>query len=83
MVKGPIAIDGVEIADLRGGGYKGEWGSAPIVKKVFGDPAFHERFRRPNVLEPRVTSPEEFAAAISRGAEKWGAIIRRSGARAQ
>jgi len=46
------------------------------VKNVFGDAAFHERFLRPNVLEPRVTSPEEFAAAISRGAEKWGAIIR-------
>jgi len=46
------------------------------VKKVFGDAAFRERFLRPNVLEPRVTSPEEFAAAISRGAEKWGAIIR-------
>ena len=41
-----------------------------------GDPAFRERFLRPNVLEPRVTSPEEFAAAISSGAEKWGAIIR-------
>jgi tripartite-type tricarboxylate transporter receptor subunit TctC len=46
------------------------------VRKVFGDPAFRERFLRPNVLEPRVTSPEEFAAAISSGAEKWGAIIR-------
>ena len=32
-----IAIDGVEIADLRSGGYKGEWGSAPIVKKLFGE----------------------------------------------
>jgi tripartite-type tricarboxylate transporter receptor subunit TctC len=46
------------------------------VQKVFGDPAFRERFLRPNVLEPRVTSPDEFAAAISSGAAKWGAIIR-------
>jgi tripartite-type tricarboxylate transporter receptor subunit TctC len=46
------------------------------VKKVFGDPAFRDRFLRPNVLEPRITSSEEFAATISGGAEKWGAIIR-------
>jgi tripartite-type tricarboxylate transporter receptor subunit TctC len=46
------------------------------VKKIFGDPGFHGRFLRPNVLEPRITSPEAFAAAISSGAEKWGAIIR-------
>jgi len=32
-----IAIDGVEIADLRGGGYKGEWGSDPAYAKPFGD----------------------------------------------
>jgi tripartite-type tricarboxylate transporter receptor subunit TctC len=46
------------------------------VRQVFGDPAFRDRFLRPNVLEPRITSPEEFAAAISAGADKWGAIIR-------
>ena len=32
-----IAIDGTDIADLRGGGYKGEWGSAPIVRRLFGE----------------------------------------------
>jgi creatinine amidohydrolase len=32
-----IAIDGVEIADLRGGGYKGEWGSNPAYAKLFGE----------------------------------------------
>jgi len=32
-----IAIDGTEIADLRGGGYKGEWGFPPTVKKLFGE----------------------------------------------
>jgi hypothetical protein len=32
-----IAIDGTDIVDLRGGGYKGEWGSDPIVRKLFGE----------------------------------------------
>jgi creatinine amidohydrolase len=32
-----VAIDGTDIADLRGGGYKGEWGSDPIVRKLFGE----------------------------------------------
>jgi creatinine amidohydrolase len=32
-----IAIDGVEIADLRGGGYKGEWGSDPAYAKLLGE----------------------------------------------
>jgi creatinine amidohydrolase len=32
-----VAIDGTEIADLRGGGYKGEWGANPVTKKVLGE----------------------------------------------
>jgi hypothetical protein len=32
-----IAIDGVDIADLRGGGYKGEWGFPPTVRELFGE----------------------------------------------
>jgi creatinine amidohydrolase len=32
-----IAVGGKEIADLRGGGYKGEWGSDPTLRKIFGD----------------------------------------------
>jgi len=32
-----IAIGGKEIADLRGGGYKGEWGSDPTLRKMFGE----------------------------------------------
>lgn len=31
-----IAIDGTDIADLRDGGYKGEWGFPPTVKKCSG-----------------------------------------------
>ncbi len=32
-----MAIDGTGIADLRGGGYKGEWGSDPTLRKLFGE----------------------------------------------
>jgi hypothetical protein len=32
-----IAIDGPEIADLRNGGYKGEWGFSPRVRKLLGE----------------------------------------------
>ena len=46
------------------------------VHKVFADPAFQQRFLRPNLLEPRITSPAVLAAAIAAGADKWGAIIR-------
>jgi creatinine amidohydrolase len=32
-----MAIDGTEIADLRGGGYKGEWGTDPALRRLFGE----------------------------------------------
>lgn len=32
-----LAAGGPEIADLRGGGYKGEWGTQPPLRKMFGD----------------------------------------------
>jgi len=32
-----VAADGPEIADLRGGWYKGEWGFPPVTRKVFGE----------------------------------------------
>ena len=32
-----IAIDGPEIADLRNGGYKGEWGFSPRMRKLLGE----------------------------------------------
>ncbi len=32
-----LAIGGTDIADLRGGGYKGEWGSEPTLRKLFGE----------------------------------------------
>ena len=32
-----LAAGGTEIADLRGGGYKGEWGTQPPLRKLFGE----------------------------------------------
>jgi hypothetical protein len=32
-----LAVGGPDIADLRAGGYKGEWGSAPPMRKLFGE----------------------------------------------
>jgi creatinine amidohydrolase len=32
-----VAIDGPDVADLRGGGYRGEWGTTPLVRKPFGE----------------------------------------------
>ncbi len=32
-----MAVDGTDIADLRGGGYKGEWGAQPPLRKLFGE----------------------------------------------
>jgi Creatinine amidohydrolase len=31
-----VAIDGTGIADVRGGGYKGEWGVSPPLRRLFG-----------------------------------------------
>ena len=32
-----LAAGGTEIADIRGGGYKGEWGTQPPLRKMFGE----------------------------------------------
>ena len=32
-----VAIGGKEIADLRSGGYKGEWGSDPTLRRILGE----------------------------------------------
>jgi hypothetical protein len=32
-----IAVHGTDVADLRGGGYKGEWGSNPTLRRLFGE----------------------------------------------
>jgi creatinine amidohydrolase len=32
-----IAIGGKDIIDLRKGGYRGEWGSTPILREIFGE----------------------------------------------
>jgi Creatinine amidohydrolase len=32
-----MAVGGTEIADLRGGGYQGEWGINPPLRRIFGE----------------------------------------------
>jgi hypothetical protein len=32
-----IAVHGKDAADLRGGGYKGEWGPDPTLRRLFGE----------------------------------------------
>jgi tripartite-type tricarboxylate transporter receptor subunit TctC len=46
------------------------------VRRVFGDAEFQRKFLTPNMLEAKVSLPDEFALAINAGAEKWGKIIR-------
>jgi creatinine amidohydrolase len=52
-----VAVDGVEIADLREGVYKGEWGFDPIVKKPFGDRITPEGFSTFRYAGATVTIP--------------------------
>jgi len=52
-----MAIDGTEIADLRGGGYKGEWGSPTIVRKLFGNEIVPLGFSTFEYAGARVTIP--------------------------
>jgi tripartite-type tricarboxylate transporter receptor subunit TctC len=46
------------------------------VRRIFRDPEFQRKFLTPNMLEAKVSLPDEFAAAIHAGVEKWGKIIR-------
>jgi hypothetical protein len=52
-----IAIDGEEIADIRGGGYKGEWGSAPAYAKLFGEKVTPQGFSAFAYAGAQVTIP--------------------------
>jgi tripartite-type tricarboxylate transporter receptor subunit TctC len=49
------------------------------VRRIFDDPDFQQKFLKPNMQEPNVTSPEETAAIIADGKEKWGKVIRDAG----
>jgi tripartite-type tricarboxylate transporter receptor subunit TctC len=46
------------------------------VRRVFADAEFREKFLAPNMFEPMVSTPEEFAAFIASETQKWGEIVR-------
>jgi len=46
------------------------------VRRVFDDLDFQEKFLAPNLYEPMVGTPEEFAAFIKAETQKWGELVR-------
>jgi tripartite-type tricarboxylate transporter receptor subunit TctC len=46
------------------------------VRKLFAEQAFLDRAVTPNMFEPMVSSPEEFAAFIKKDSEKWSRVLR-------
>ena len=53
------------------------------TQRIFGDPAFREKFLAPNFIFPIVSSPEAFAERIRRESAKWGKIIRDANVRVE
>jgi tripartite-type tricarboxylate transporter receptor subunit TctC len=46
------------------------------VRRAFADAEFREKFLAPNMFEPMVESPEEFAAFLASETRKWGEVVR-------
>src|ERR1051325_6046847 len=46
------------------------------VRALFSEQAFIDRVITPNMFEPMVTSPEEFAGFIKRDSAKWSKVLR-------
>jgi tripartite-type tricarboxylate transporter receptor subunit TctC len=46
------------------------------VRALFAEQAFIDRFITPNMFEPMVTSPEEFAGFIKRDSAKWSKVLK-------
>jgi tripartite-type tricarboxylate transporter receptor subunit TctC len=46
------------------------------ARKIFGDPAFDEKFMAPQMFQSLVMSPEEFDAFIKAETQKWSKVIR-------
>jgi tripartite-type tricarboxylate transporter receptor subunit TctC len=46
------------------------------MRALFAEQAFIDRVIIPNMFEPMVTSPEEFAAFIKRDSAKWSKVLR-------
>jgi tripartite-type tricarboxylate transporter receptor subunit TctC len=51
------------------------------VRALFAEPEFRERFLKPNMFEPMVSAPEEFAETIRRDTAKWGKVLRNANIR--
>jgi len=46
------------------------------VQSIFADAAFGEKYLAPQMFEPMVSSPEQFAAFLAAESQKWGKVIR-------
>jgi tripartite-type tricarboxylate transporter receptor subunit TctC len=46
------------------------------VQRIVADPAFRERFLGPQMFDPIVSSPEQFAEFLKSETQKWGKVIR-------
>ena len=49
------------------------------TQKIFGDPAFRDKFLSPAVTFSIASSPEQFAERIRSDSAKWGAVIKAAG----
>ena len=47
------------------------------VQAILSDPEF-QKYLGPQLLEPMIGTPEQFAAFIKSDAQKWGDIIRKA-----
>ena len=46
------------------------------MQRLFGDPAFRERFIVPYMYETMTSSPEAFADFVSAETQRWGKVLR-------
>lgn len=51
------------------------------IRKLFADEAFLKRAIEPNMFEPMVSSPDEFAKFIEADSEKWSKVLREANIR--
>jgi tripartite-type tricarboxylate transporter receptor subunit TctC len=53
------------------------------TRRIFGDPAFQEKFLAPSFIFPIVSTPEEFAERIRTESAKWGKVIKDAGVKVE
>jgi tripartite-type tricarboxylate transporter receptor subunit TctC len=46
------------------------------VRRAFADGEFQQKFLAPNMFEPMIGSPDEFAAFIASETQRWGEVVR-------